>query len=55
MFPPGRVTTTAGSNHIKGVNLAMVDASVRYVPNNVNLLIWRAYGTRAGKEVVNDY
>jgi prepilin-type N-terminal cleavage/methylation domain-containing protein len=55
MFPPGRVTTTASSNHIKGVNLAMIDASVRYVPNKIDVLLWRSYGTRAGKEVVGDY
>ncbi len=55
MYPPGRIATTAGSNHVKGVNLAMIDASVRYVPNTVDLIIWRSWGTRAGNEVVNDY
>jgi prepilin-type N-terminal cleavage/methylation domain-containing protein len=55
MYPPGRIATTPSSNHVKGVNLAMIDASVRYVPNTIDLLLWRSYGTRAGSEVVNDY
>ncbi len=55
MFPPGRIATTPSSNHVRGVNLAMIDASVRYVPNMVDLIVWRSWGTRAGREVVNDY
>jgi prepilin-type N-terminal cleavage/methylation domain-containing protein/prepilin-type processing-associated H-X9-DG protein len=54
VFPPGRIATTAGSNHPGGVNMALCDASVRFVTNQVNLATWRAYGTRAGKEVVNN-
>ncbi len=54
MFPPGRVTTTAGSSHGGGVNLLMCDGSVRFVSDAVNLQAWRAYGTRAGKEVIRE-
>lgn len=43
------------SNHPRGVNLVMGDASARFIRNNIDLLIWRAIGTRQGREVVTDF
>jgi prepilin-type N-terminal cleavage/methylation domain-containing protein/prepilin-type processing-associated H-X9-DG protein len=50
MFPPGRIMTTANSQHSGGVNVAMCDASVRFVTDDVDLAVWRAAGTRRGNE-----
>jgi prepilin-type processing-associated H-X9-DG protein len=47
---------TASSRHSGGVNLALVDGSVRFVANQIDLTLWRALGTRAGGEIVaEDY
>jgi len=57
-FPfPGSMTNmsmcvTANSYHPGGVNMALVDGSVRFCPSTVDLLVWRAIGTRAGGELV---
>ncbi|MDX2037135.1 MAG: DUF1559 domain-containing protein [Isosphaeraceae bacterium] len=53
MFPPSRIMTTANSTHPGGVNVAMVDGSVRFVKESINISIWRAIGTRNGGEVVS--
>jgi prepilin-type N-terminal cleavage/methylation domain-containing protein len=43
---------TAGSSHSAGgVNVALCDSSARFISNTVNVTIWRALGTRQGKEV----
>jgi prepilin-type processing-associated H-X9-DG protein len=42
---------TASSRHRQGVNMALVDGSVRFVANEIDLLTWRALGSRAGGEV----
>jgi prepilin-type N-terminal cleavage/methylation domain-containing protein/prepilin-type processing-associated H-X9-DG protein len=55
MYPPGRIATTANSNHTAGVNVALCDGSVRFVANGVNLATWRALGSISGGEVVGDY
>jgi prepilin-type N-terminal cleavage/methylation domain-containing protein/prepilin-type processing-associated H-X9-DG protein len=55
MYPPGRIATTANSQHTNGVNLALCDGSVRFVSNAVNLSTWRALGSCNGGEVVGDY
>jgi prepilin-type processing-associated H-X9-DG protein len=47
--------TTANSRHEGGVHVTLCDGSVRFVGNTVDLTIWRAIGSRAGSEVVNDY
>ena len=41
--------------HPGGVNVAMSDGSVRFMPETVNLTVWRGLGTRNGGEVVSDY
>jgi prepilin-type N-terminal cleavage/methylation domain-containing protein/prepilin-type processing-associated H-X9-DG protein len=47
---------TSRSYHPGGVNVVLMDGSVRFVRNSVSVTTWRALGTRAGGEVVgNDY
>jgi prepilin-type processing-associated H-X9-DG protein len=47
---------TSRSYHPGGVNVVLMDGSVRFVPNSVSLSTWRALGTRSGGEVIgNDY
>ena len=46
----GGSATTASSRHPGGVNVVMADASVRFVQSGVDLRIWRAMGSRSGKE-----
>jgi prepilin-type N-terminal cleavage/methylation domain-containing protein len=55
MFPPGRIMTTASSRHVGGVHIAMCDGATRFVNQAINLAVWRAIGTRAGKEVVGEF
>jgi prepilin-type processing-associated H-X9-DG protein len=43
-------TSNATSLHSGGVNVAMVDGSVRFVKEQVNLNTWWAIGTRQGNE-----
>ena len=45
----------ARSLHAGGVNVCLADGSVRFVRDAVSLPTWRAVGTRAGGEVVNDW
>jgi len=52
---PGTMTNMAmqvspSSYHPVGVNGALVDGSVRFVTNGIDLAVWRALGTRAGGE-----
>jgi prepilin-type processing-associated H-X9-DG protein len=54
MYPPGRIATTADSNHSGGVNVALCDGSVRFVPQSVSLPAWRALGSASGGEVINE-
>jgi len=46
---------TARSFHDGGVNVLLMDGSVRFVTNSIPLGVWRALGTRAGGEVAWDY
>jgi prepilin-type N-terminal cleavage/methylation domain-containing protein/prepilin-type processing-associated H-X9-DG protein len=41
------------SYHPGGVNVCMGDGSVRFVPDNIDLLTWYALGTRRGSEALN--
>jgi prepilin-type processing-associated H-X9-DG protein len=50
MYPPGRIMTTAGSRHPGGAHVAFLDNAVRMVSENVDLVVWRAAGTRSGGE-----
>ncbi len=50
MYPPGRIMTTANSQHGGNVNLAFCDGSTHTVASGVELTVWRAIGTREGAE-----
>ena len=52
--PGGRVATLASSAHAAGVNVAMCDGSVRFVPNSISLTTWRAMGSRSLGEVLGE-
>jgi prepilin-type N-terminal cleavage/methylation domain-containing protein/prepilin-type processing-associated H-X9-DG protein len=47
--------STARSWHSGGVNILLVDGSVRFVRDTIPLPTWRALGTRAGGEVLTDF
>ena len=47
----GNVWASARSRHLNGVNVAFADSSVKYMPDTVDLVAWRAMGTRYGQEV----
>jgi prepilin-type N-terminal cleavage/methylation domain-containing protein/prepilin-type processing-associated H-X9-DG protein len=46
---------TARSFHTGGVNVALMDGSVRFVRDTLDLATWRSLGTRSGGEVLGDY
>jgi prepilin-type processing-associated H-X9-DG protein len=46
---------TSRSYHAGGVNVLLMDGSVRFVNSGVNQFVWRALGTRNGGEVVGDF
>ena len=49
MFGGGVIT--ARSRHPNGVNVLMMDGSVRLLGNSVTASVWQSIGTRAGREV----
>jgi prepilin-type N-terminal cleavage/methylation domain-containing protein/prepilin-type processing-associated H-X9-DG protein len=46
---------SASSDHGGGVNVGMVDGSVRFVADTINNAVWIAIGSINGNEVVADY
>jgi prepilin-type processing-associated H-X9-DG protein len=53
---PGDLATAASrSRHPGGVNVLLVDGSVRFVQQDISLVTWRALGTIAGGEVTGDF
>jgi prepilin-type processing-associated H-X9-DG protein len=48
----GHMILTASSRHTGLAQVLMADGSVKTGSSNINNLIWRALGTRAGSEVV---
>jgi prepilin-type processing-associated H-X9-DG protein len=44
---------TARSYHTGGVNVALMDGSIRFYRDSISLATWRALSTRAGGEVLN--
>jgi len=55
MYPPGRIMTTANSRHPGGVQLGLCDGSVRFVTDSIAIPVWRALGTRRGRESIRDF
>jgi prepilin-type N-terminal cleavage/methylation domain-containing protein len=53
MYPPGRIMTTANSYHPGGVQICLCDGSARWISDSVDLLAWRALGTRKKGESMN--
>jgi prepilin-type N-terminal cleavage/methylation domain-containing protein len=51
MFPPQRISTTAKSYHTGGVQVGRCDGSVGFVAQNIDLVVWRAFGSCNGGEV----
>jgi hypothetical protein len=51
----GSVVTASRSNHPGGTQVALSDGSVRFVPETVDLLTWRALFSRNGGEVIPSY
>jgi len=49
---PGQEYASARSSHSRGVVVGMVDGSVKFVGNDINLDVWRAMSTRRGAENV---
>jgi prepilin-type N-terminal cleavage/methylation domain-containing protein/prepilin-type processing-associated H-X9-DG protein len=49
---PTYSAVTARSYHGGGVNALLMDGSVRWFADEINLGVWRAYSTRAGGEVL---
>jgi prepilin-type processing-associated H-X9-DG protein len=43
----------ASSFHPGGLNVLLMDGSVRFMRSGINLTIWQALGTRASGEVVS--
>ncbi len=48
---PTYAVVTSRSYHIGGVNVLLMDGSVRTIANSIELDVWRALGSRAGGEV----
>jgi len=55
MYPPGRIGTSASSQHPGGVLMALCDGSVRFVGQTINLQTWRDIGQRDDRRPVGDY
>jgi prepilin-type N-terminal cleavage/methylation domain-containing protein/prepilin-type processing-associated H-X9-DG protein len=55
MYPPGRIGTSAASQHPGGVMVALCDGSVRFVSESINLQTWRDLGQRDDGRPLSDY
>ncbi|MDO5308640.1 MAG: DUF1559 domain-containing protein, partial [Planctomycetia bacterium] len=50
----GNATFPVRSDHSAGVNASMLDGSVRFISDTVNLTAWRAASTINGKETTTE-
>jgi prepilin-type processing-associated H-X9-DG protein len=48
-----QISPSASSYHTGGVNVALVDGSVRFVSSNVDTAAWTAAGSRNGGEPIS--
>jgi prepilin-type N-terminal cleavage/methylation domain-containing protein/prepilin-type processing-associated H-X9-DG protein len=64
--PPNPPCTTASTNsasrlvgarsrHANGVNVAMCDGSVHFVPDTISMTVWQAISTAHGNETMTEY
>ncbi len=44
-----------GSYHTGGAHFGLVDGSVRFISDNVNLATYRGLGSRNGKELLGEF
>ena len=51
-FTALRATMPPSSKHVGGVHVQMADGSGRFVSDNIDLITWRALGSRNGSEVI---
>ncbi len=51
----GNIVSSSRSNHVGGTQILLADGAVRFVSDNINLLIWRALFTRDGGEVIGEF
>lgn len=54
-FLINRASMPPSSRHTGGVQMLLCDGSVRFVTENIDLLTWRAIGTRNGGEVLGEF
>ncbi|MBA3313266.1 MAG: DUF1559 domain-containing protein [Planctomycetota bacterium] len=54
-FFPTKASMPPSSQHTGGVCLLMTDGAVHFASNSINIGIWRALGTRSGKEAVGEF
>jgi prepilin-type processing-associated H-X9-DG protein len=47
------LSVSARSRHPGGVNTVFADGSARFVKSSINLLAWRAIGSRNGREIAS--
>ena len=50
---PGETSIGASSSHPGGVNVALLDGSVKFIKNTVNIQAWWGVATKAGGEIIS--
>ena len=50
-FHPNRYVIPPNSGHDNGVNVLMCDGSVRFVPQTISIVTWRALGSKDGGDI----
>jgi hypothetical protein len=54
-FTALRAVMPPSSKHVGGVHLQMADGSVKFVSQNIDLVLWQALGSRNGGEIIGDF
>lgn len=53
MYPPGRIATTANSQHPGGLQITLCDGSVRFISSTIAIATWRGLGSINGNETIS--